>query len=88
MSVVSLGVVNARAVSLRASVRSVSPGRLLLTVVAGALFALGWLAGKVSLAVSVVVRGLWFAVSWCAAAVAVGWSQARGRPEGAVDGPA
>ena len=40
--------------------------RLLLLVLAGLLFAVGWSAGRV-------VR----AASWCAAAVQVGWDDAR-----------
>ena len=37
------------------------------TALAAVLYALGWLAGKVSLA-----------ATWCWAAMAVGWDEARG----------
>lgn len=45
--------------------------RTVLTVIAGLLFALGWLAAK-GFAVT------WLAVSWSVVAVRVGWSEARG----------
>jgi len=44
--------------------------RTVLTVVAGLLFGVGWVAAK-SLA------ALWLVVAWCAAAVKVGWQEAR-----------
>lgn len=40
--------------------------RTLLTVIAGLLFGLGWIAYKT-----------WFVACWCAAAVKVGWQEAR-----------
>jgi hypothetical protein len=55
-------------ISERAS--SVRFSRVLVAVVAGVLFGLGWVAYK-TLAV------VWFAAVWCAMAVAEGWADAR-----------
>lgn len=44
--------------------------RTVLTVIAGLLFGLGWIAYKT-------FAGLWFVACWCAAAVKVGWQEAR-----------
>lgn len=68
---------------ITAEARQIHPGRTLLTVIAGVLYGLGWLAAK-TLAVA------WLAVAWSFAAVKVGWSDARrpaqggrrGRPAG------
>lgn len=43
---------------------------LLLTAFAAVLYVLGWLAGKVSLV-----------AAWCWTALAVGWDDARSRPD-------
>lgn len=50
--------------------RQVHPGRLVLTVLAGVLYGIGWLAAKV-------LGGLWLAVAWAGTAVKVGWTDAR-----------
>jgi hypothetical protein len=50
--------------------RAAHPGRAALTVIATALFALGWVVYK-ALAVA------WFAAAWCGSAVAEGWVTAR-----------
>lgn len=55
-------------ISVRA--REVRFGRVLVSVIAGALFGLGWIAFKV-FAVA------WFAAAWSAVAVAEGWAEAR-----------
>ena len=58
--------------------RPVEVGRLLLTLLVGVLYALGWLAAKT-------VIGLGVALGWALAAVRTGWQDARssdptGRP--------
>lgn len=59
------------AISERA--RSARPGRALLALIGGLLFAAGWLAAKA-------FRVLFFSGAWAWAAMAVGWRQARGEP--------
>ena len=49
--------------------RQVHFWRTVLTVVAGLLFGLGWIAFKTFAA-------LWFVAAWCGAAVKVGWQEA------------
>ena len=49
-----------------AEARNVHVGRLLLTLLVGVFFAVGWVAGKASLG-----------VAWSLAAVKVGWAEAR-----------
>jgi hypothetical protein len=51
--------------------RQARPGRVALTVLAGALFAAGWLVAK-TLAVA------WLGVAWCFTAARMGWRDARG----------
>jgi hypothetical protein len=46
--------------------RQVRFGVVLLTVLAGVFFAIGWLAGR-----------LFLGVAWCAVAVKVGWQAGR-----------
>jgi hypothetical protein len=55
--------------------RQVEIGRTLLTVVAGLLFAVGWLAAKA-------VGVIWLALAWSATAVRLGWSEARASSRG------
>lgn len=50
--------------------RQVHFGRTVLTVIAGLLFGLGWLASKT-------LGGLWLALAWSATAVRLGWVEAR-----------
>ena len=50
--------------------RHARPGRVLLTVIAAVLFALGWTACK-AFALA------WLAAAWCASAVIEGWTSAR-----------
>ena len=58
-----------------AEARAVKVLPTLLTVVAGLLYLVGWVAAKVLLAV-------WFVLVWSALAVKVGWVEARGRDAG------
>jgi hypothetical protein len=51
---------------IQAEAREVHFGRLLLTLLVGVFYALGWLAGKVSLG-----------LAFCWAAVKIGWTEAR-----------
>lgn len=53
--------------------REVHFGRAVLTVLAGLLFGIGWLAAKTAAAV-------WLALAWSATAVKVGWTEARRSP--------
>jgi hypothetical protein len=55
---------------ITAEAREAHPGRALLTLIAGVLYGLGWLAAKT-------VAVLWLAVAWSFAAVKVGWQDAR-----------
>jgi hypothetical protein len=55
--------------------RDVEIGRAVLTVLAGVLFAVGWLAAKT-------VGLLVLAVAWSVAAVRVGWSVGWESPRG------
>lgn len=50
--------------------REVEIGRTLLTLIAGLLFAVGWIAAKT-------VGVIWLALAWSATAVRLGWSEAR-----------
>lgn len=50
--------------------RQIHFGRLLLTLIAGLFFAVGWSVAKLFAVV-------WFAVAWSAAAVKVGWQEGR-----------
>jgi hypothetical protein len=59
---------------IRDEAREIHVGRVLLSLLVGFFWLLGWLAGKVVLG-----------VQFCAAAVKVGWLEARGaelRPRG------
>lgn len=56
---------------------TVSPGRVLLTVLTGVFFVVGWLAAKT-----------WFALVWMVTAVRVGWTVAHeARQSGEARGP-
>lgn len=55
---------------ITAEARQVHFWRTVLTVVAGLLFAVGWLTFKT-------LAGLWFVAAWAGAAVKVGWQEAR-----------
>lgn len=57
---------------ITAKARTITAARAALTLVAGVLFALGWLVAKTCAAA-------WFVLAWCFAAVQVGWNDARGR---------
>lgn len=50
----------------RATARKVHPGRVLLALLTGVFFAVGWLAAKT-----------WFAIVWVGTAVVVGWRTAH-----------
>jgi uncharacterized membrane protein YdjX (TVP38/TMEM64 family) len=55
---------------ITAEARAAHPGRVLLTLIAGVLYGLGWLTAKTA-AVA------WLALAWSFAAVKVGWQDAR-----------
>lgn len=55
--------------------REVDFRRTFLTVIAGVLFGIGWVAAKV-------VGVLWLAVAWSVTAVRLGWSEARASSRG------
>lgn len=55
---------------ITAEARQVQFGRVLLTVIAGVLFGIGWIVAK-TFAV------LWLALTWSATAVKLGWQEAR-----------
>jgi hypothetical protein len=55
---------------ITAEARQIHFWRTVLTVLAGLLFGVGWLAYKT-------VAGVWFVLAWCGAAVKVGWQDAR-----------
>lgn len=59
---------------ITARARDIRLGQVLLTVLAGLLFGLGWAVAKL-------FTITWLAVAWCAVAVKVGWTQGR-RPAG------
>lgn len=50
--------------------RQINLGRLLLTLIAGLLYGIGWTAAKT-------VKVLALVLVWCLAAVKVGWQEAR-----------
>lgn len=52
---------------ITAQARQVKFGRLLLTIFASVLFAIGWLAART-----------FFCIAWCSVAVKVGWKEGRG----------
>lgn len=56
---------------ITAQARDARPARTLLTIIAGVLFGLGWLAARV-------FAVLWLALTWSATAVRVGWKAAHG----------
>jgi len=60
---------------INAQAREWHPLRFVLTVLAGLLFGLGWVAAKT---VAAVVAGTWLAGAWVSAAVLLGWRSARG----------
>jgi hypothetical protein len=62
---------------ISAEAREVHFGRTLLTIFAGVLYGIGWVAAKT-------VGLVWRAVAWSAVAVKVGWLEARkgGRTDG------
>lgn len=60
---------------ITAEARRIHFWRTVLTILAGVLYGLGWLAGKA------VIVG-WFALAWTAAAIKVGWQEARKEPSG------
>ncbi|MDI9885913.1 hypothetical protein QMZ92_16385 [Streptomyces sp. HNM0645] len=64
---------------ISAEAREIRFGPALLTLVAGVLFALGWLAAKVC-------RAMWAVVAWTFAAVRVGWQEGMARREAVPDG--
>jgi hypothetical protein len=55
---------------IRTEARTITPGRTLLLILTGVLFAFGWVAAKT-------FGVLWGSLAWCAAAVKVGWQAAR-----------
>ena len=57
--------------SITEQARQVRPGRVLLTLIAGALFGLGWATAR-AFAVS------WLCACWCAVSVREGWRASAG----------
>ncbi len=57
--------------AITAEARAVPLHKLLLTLIAGVLFGIGWLAAKAFM-------GVGFVLAWCVAAARVGWRDARG----------
>lgn len=55
---------------ITAEARQMRFGRVLLTILAGLLYGVGWIAAKG-------FGGLWLALAWSAVAVRVGWQEAR-----------
>jgi hypothetical protein len=53
--------------------REIHPGRVLLSAIAGVLFALGWIISKTFAAV-------WFIAMWTFVATREGWREARREP--------
>ena len=60
---------------INAEARKANFGRLLLTLIAGLFYLIGWVAAR-----------FFFALAWCGAAVKVGWQE--GRRTGDRRGPA
>lgn len=60
---------------ITAQAREVKPARTALTLVAGVLFGVGWVAAKA-------FEVLWLAVTWSWTAVRVGWESAHGPSRG------
>jgi hypothetical protein len=50
--------------------REVRFWRTVLTLLAGLLFGVGWVAYKT-------LHGVWFGLAWCGTAVRVGWQEAK-----------
>jgi drug/metabolite transporter superfamily protein YnfA len=63
--------------AITARAREARPGRMLLTVLAAVLFAVGWLFAQAVTRTEKAVGGLWLAVAWCWFAVVEGFRQAR-----------
>ena len=55
---------------ITAEAREVRPAHVLLTLIAGILYGVGWLVGKV-------LGAVFLAVAWGATAVKLGWSEAH-----------
>jgi hypothetical protein len=62
---------------ITARARDARPGRMLLTLLAALLFAVGWLFAQAVTRTEKVGAGLWLTAAWCWFAVAEGWRQAR-----------
>jgi len=58
---------------INAEAQEINLAKTLLTVLAGVLWLIGWVAGKIIGTVVV-------AITWSLAAVKVGWADARSRP--------
>lgn len=57
--------------------RAARPGRVALTVIAGLLFALGWLSFRAWALLRRACALGWLAVAWCGSAVIEGWQSAK-----------
>lgn len=55
---------------ITAEARAINFVRTLLTLIAGVLFTVGWVAAKIC-------KAVWFVAAWTFAAVRVGWREAR-----------
>lgn len=67
---------------ITAQAREIEFGRILLTVLAGALYAVGWLAAKTVTVIGKVLGAVWLGLVWSAVAVRVGWNEARAESRG------
>ena len=68
--------------TINVQARQVEFGRLLLTVIAAALYGLGWLAAKTVTVTGKLLGAVWLALAWSAVAVKVGWNEARAGTRG------
>ncbi len=66
MSVLETVPVSRITAKARQTASTLTPGRALLAILTGVLFAIGWLSAKA-----------WFGVVWAATAVQVGWQDAQ-----------
>jgi hypothetical protein len=62
---------------ITARAREARPGRMLLTVLASLMFAVGWVLAQAVTLSEKAGGGLWLAAAWCWFAGVEGWRQAR-----------
>jgi hypothetical protein len=59
--------------AITADARKASPGKVILGLIGGLIFAVAWCCGKA-------FTTLFFAFAWCASAAKMGWRTARDQP--------